>query len=113
MARSDARGRRVVRPASPDSGLFGANLLPSAPEWTPVTVIENGGTETSRIGGTVSELHRVRSSGATAQRTTVGDTSTSERGVAPGVYHLEFESLDNAPCTVVYELRFEERTGRG
>ena len=100
-------------PASPTSGLYPNNGLPSAEPWTMQTVIENGGNHTTLSGGTVSEIHRVRSSGATAQRISVGQTNVSERGIPPGVYHLQFEALSGQPTTVIYDLRFEERLGQG
>ena len=100
-------------PASPASGLYPNNGLPSAEPWSISTTIENGGNHTTINGGTVSEIHRVRSSGATAQRISVGQTNTSERGIPLGVYHLQFEALSGQPTTVIYDLRFEERLGQG
>ena len=61
--------------------------------------------------GTVSEIARVRTSGATAQQVTVGLSSPSERGIAAGTYHLQLENISNATATGVYNFVLEERSG--
>lgn len=99
-------------PLSPLSGIFNNNNLPSAPSYAKKTIIESS-TEGTISGGTVAEVKRVRSAGATAQRVSVGDSVAMERGIAPGVYDLEFENVSNDTATGVFNLIFEERTGAG
>lgn len=105
-------GLTFSAPASPLSGLFANNNLPSAPAWEPKTIIENAPEDAAPVGGEVAEIVRVRSAGATAQKSTVGQAVIGERGIGPGVYHLQFENITNDPATAVYELIYEERTGR-
>lgn len=100
-------------PTSPESGLFLNNNLPSAPSYSPTTVIENGGGHTEVTGGTVAECKRVRSSGSTAQATSIGEDFQGERGIAPDIYHLQLENISNTTATGVYDLIYEERLGMG
>lgn len=106
-------GVTFTAPASPLSGIFQNNNLPSAPVQPLVTVIENGGNHSALTGGTVSEIKRVRSSGATAQTESVGSAFQGERGIAPGVYYLQLEALGNNAALGVYDLIFEQRLGQG
>lgn len=106
-------GLTFAVPESPLSGLFANNNLESAPSWDARTVVENAPENAAPVGGVVAESIRVRSSGATAQQSSVGQSVIGERGIGPGVYHLQFENISNAPATCVYELIYEDRTGRG
>lgn len=106
-------GLTFAAPASPTSGVFANNNLPSAPAYTQNTVIENAAQDADPVDGVVAEIIRVRSSGATAQSATVGASVIGERGIAPGVYYLQFENISNSSATCVYDLIFEERTGQG
>lgn len=106
-------GLTFAAPASPNSGLFGNNNLASAPAYEAQTIIENAPEDADPVGGVVAESIRVRSAGATAQQASVGQSVVGERGIAPGVYYLQFENITNGSATGVYELIYEERTGRG
>jgi hypothetical protein len=106
-------GVTFAAPASPTSGIFQNNGLPSAPARTRTTIIEEGGNHTAIVGGVVSEVIRVRAPTSTAQRATFAESSQSERGVPGGVFYLQLENTANSTCTVVYSLQFEERIGQG
>lgn len=96
------------------SGYFPQNGLPSAPDHTLLTDIVQSGAEVSVSGGQCSEAERIRTAGATAQKQSVGFTTDDERGIPPGVYHLELQSLGTGgDATGTYILKFEERTGQG
>lgn len=96
------------------SGLFRQNGLPSAPNPATLTQIVHSDAEVSVSGGECSESERIRTSGATAQKQSVGFTADDERGVAAGVYHLELQSLGTGgDAAGTYTLKFEERTGQG
>lgn len=110
---ADPQGLTLVAPASPNSGVFRNNGLPSAPAHTQTTVIEEADQDAVTAVGTVAEVIRVRSSGATAQTSTVGQTVPGERGIAPGTYWLQFENISNGQASAVFELIFEERLGQG
>lgn len=105
-------GATWTEPASPSSGIFANNNLPSAPEYTRLTVIEESVVGTIS-GGAVAEVKRVRSAGATAQRTSVGSQFQGERGIGAGSYILQLENLQNETSTGTYDLIFEERIGQG
>lgn len=99
-------------PASPTSGLFSSNPIAAAEYGhTTETTVEIGGNLAVATDGTVSEIARVRTSGATAQQVTVGLSSPSERGIAAGTYHLQLENISNATATGVYNFVLEERSG--
>ncbi len=100
-------------PASPDSGYFNRNPVAQAERgYVQQTTAELGGDLAAGTDGTVSEIVRVRSSGATAQQSTVGDTITSERGVPAGTYFLQLENLSgNDAAQGVYVFNLEERSG--
>jgi hypothetical protein len=71
------------------SGLFRQNNLPSAPDYTMLTQItESGAANQAVSGGICSESKRVRTSNATAQRISVGLTTSDERGIDAGTYYL-------------------------
>ena len=106
-------GLTLSVPASPDSGLFSNNNLPSVPAYTGKTVVENAPENADPVGGIVAESIRVRSSGSTAQASTVGQSVIGERGIGPGKYWLEFENITNSESIGVYDLIFEERLGQG
>jgi len=100
-------------PASPTSGVFNRNPV-AATEYgyTIQSTIEVGGNGAAGVDGTVSEIARVRSAGATAQQSTVGETITSERGVAAGTYFIQLENIAGSGATTgVYVFNLEERSG--
>lgn len=68
--------------------------------------IASGGTIT---GGTVVEVVRVVSNGATAQQSTVGGQTSDERGLPAGAYYLKLEKIGLGAATGVYSLFWEER----
>lgn len=96
------------------SGFFPQNGLPASPPFVGQTEIVQSEAEVSVSGGICSEAERLRTSGATAQKQVVGFTTDDERGVPPGVYHLELQSLGTGgDATGTYTLKFEERLGQG
>lgn len=100
--------------AAVSSGIFVQNGLSSAPAYTRLTQITQSGAETSVSGGICSEVVRIRTSGATAQKVTVGVNTGDERGIPAGTYYLELHSLGTGGGAIgVYTLKFEERTGQG
>lgn len=100
-------------PSALVSGFFGQNNLPSAPPYSFVTEITQGGNHTSATGGTCSEAEPIRAPNATAQQILVGFDTDDERGVAPGTYYLEIASIGNGDAVGRYKLKAEERTGEG
>ncbi|HEV8077510.1 MAG TPA: hypothetical protein VGP45_03905 [Marinobacter sp.] len=102
-------GLTPVAPAGPNSGVFPNNSLPDVPVWDMRTSITEAGNHTGTPSGVVAERARLRSAGATAQRTSISASIQGERGVAPGTYYLRFSAIDGA-AVVEYFLTFEERT---
>lgn len=88
--------------------VIGKNRMASrpAPHYAPKVAITTGGTYT---GGTVVEVVRVVSSGATAQQATVGAQISDERGLPAGSYYLRLTNIGNGTATGVYSLIWEER----
>ena len=101
-----------VAPASPTSGVFNRNPIDAAiHNYTLQSVIEIGGNgAATTVGATVSEIARVRTSGATGQRTTVGENISMERGVLEGTYYLQLENIDTGAAVGVYSFVLEERS---
>jgi len=91
------------------------NALPSAPAYTRTAVFENGGDAEPTFDGApeVVDILRARSSGSNAQASSIYTQAGGERGVGPGTYWLQFESMSNSDVTGVYNLIFEERLGQG
>lgn len=75
------------------------------PYYEAVATIGQGGTFS---GGTILDLARVVTAGATAQQITVGMTS-DERGLPAGDYYIRLAALGNGTATGVYSLFWEER----
>lgn len=100
-------------PASPTSGYFNRN--PSAATeigYVQQSTVELGGNGAAGTDGTVSEIVRVRSAGATAQQATIGQNVISERGVPAGTYYLQLENIAGSGSTLgVYVFNLEERSG--
>jgi len=85
------------------------NTMSSRP--TPLYTLQNtlvGGAATL-TGGTLIDVARVVTSGATAQQTTVGSSPFSERGVGIGTYHFVLNNFSNGTATGVLSLYWEER----
>lgn len=86
------------------------NLMSTAAAPIENTTITTGGTFTPTGGQSPAEVIRVRTSGATAQRTSVSGAAADERGLAAGVYYLLLENISgSSEATGVYDLRWEER----
>lgn len=88
--------------------VIGKNRMASrpAPHYVPKVTISSGGTYT---GGTILEVVRVVSAGATAQQATVGAQISDERGLPAGSYYLRLANFGNGAATGVYSLIWEER----
>lgn len=96
------------------SGYFRQNNLPSAPDYTMLTdITESLAANQAVSGGTCSESKRLRTSGATAQRISVGLNTTDERGIDADTYYLQLQNIGSGNTTGEYVLKFEERTGAG
>lgn len=100
-------------PASPESGYFNRNPVAATERgYVQQSTVELGGNLAAGTDGTVSEIVRLRTSGATAQQVTVGSTVTSERGVPAGTYYLQLENIaGSGASTGVYVFNLEERSG--
>ena len=97
------------------SNVLPNNTLPSAPAYTRTTVFENGGDADPVFNGDaiLLDILRSRSSGSTSKATSNYIQAGGERGVGPGTYWLQFESIGNSDVTGLYNLIFEERLGQG
>lgn len=98
-------------PASPTSGLFSRNPWAQANAgYVLQSTIELGGNGAHGANGTVSSIARIRTAGATGQRTTAGGEATQERGVPAGTYFIQLENIASGSNALgVYGLAFEER----
>lgn len=86
---------------------IGKNRMSVRPEpyYTAQATMGYGGTLS---GGTVVDVARVVTSGATAQQVTVGATA-DERGLPAGDYYIRLANLSNGTSTGVYSIFWEER----
>lgn len=78
---------------------------------TPFYALQNqlvGGTATL-TGGILIDVIRVATAGATAQQTSVGSSSFSERGVGAGSYFWVFNNYSNGTATGTFDAFWEER----
>lgn len=73
--------------------------------------IASGGTFTPNVGQAPLTPLRVRTSGATAQQSSVGGEAVSEKGRAPGTYYAVLARMTGVAgdCTGVYSVVIEER----
>lgn len=73
--------------------------------------IDSGGTFTPTPGEVPITPLRVRTSGATAQQSSVGASAISEKGRAPGTYYAVLSRMTgvSGDCTGVYNIVIEER----
>lgn len=101
-----------------ESGVFSTAYPPSPensmseqPAYAFQSQIASGGTFTPSVGAAPITALRVRTSGATAQQTSVGQDSVSEKGRAAGVYYVVLSRMAgvSGDCTGVYNLVIEER----
>lgn len=74
-------------------------------------VVESGGSFTPNVGATPITALRVRTSGATAQQTSVGGSAVSEKGRPAGTYFAVLSRMTgvSGDCTGTYNLVIEER----
>lgn len=82
------------------------NTMTDAPNVASQNVSTTGGTLT---GGTVIDVSRVVSPGATAQQVSVGSKPFDQRGVAPGTYYWKLENFGTGAATGVISFFWEER----
>lgn len=75
------------------------------------SVIDSGGTFTPTVGQAPLTTLRVRTANATAQQSSVGGESVSEKGRAAGTYYAVLSRMTAVAgdCTGVYSLVVEER----
>ena len=95
-------------PAHP---LASENTMDEEPAYAFQADIDSGGTFTPTGGAVPITTLRVRTSGATAQQTSVGGAAVSEKGRAAGVYYAVLSRMSgvSGDCTGVYNLVVEER----
>jgi len=90
--------------------IYRNSLLPESKDLDSLVGITTGGTFTPDGGQLSVETIRLRTSGATAQRTTVSGTVGDERGLSAGVYFLILARIDgNDTAEGVFDLKWEER----
>ena len=89
--------------------IFANNNQSTALPYTREISILNGGSITINQGEVPVETIRVITSGATAQRTTVGGDIKGQRGLAAGDYYLRFTRVGGGTAQAIYTLLFEER----
>lgn len=82
-----------------------SNSIPPRP-YTQQATVTTGGTISNT--GPATETIRMRTSGATAQRTTVGVSKSDFRQLDAGAYYLLFERLGNNDATGVFDLEWTE-----
>lgn len=85
--------------------IWGKNRMTEQPEHVGQVTISTGGTVT---GGQLAEVLRIQAAGATAQRSSVGGTIGSERGLPAGDYYLRLSAI-GGDVTGTFALVWEER----
>lgn len=87
------------------------NSMNERPEYVFQAVVSSGGTFTPTAGQRPLTPLRVRTSGATAQQTSVGGSAISEKGRGAGTYFAVLSRMTGiaGDCTGVYNLIIEER----
>jgi hypothetical protein len=99
-------------------GVFGTphavvseNGMGEQPLYAFQSVITSGGTFTPTPGAVPITPLRVRTSGATAQQSSVGGEAVSEKGRPPNTYYAVLARMTgvSGDCTGVYNLVIEER----
>ncbi len=86
--------------------VFNRNNMTGTPAYSAQTVLTAGGTHT---GGTVLDVLAARASSATAQASSVGNSMSDERGIAPGTYYFRVTNPGSGTATGVFKARWEER----
>lgn len=101
-----------------EGGVFGdtydpvtENGMTEEPAYVFQSLISSGGTFTPNVGQRPLTPLRVRTSGATAQQSSVGLGAVSEKGRPPGTYYAVLARMTGVTgdCTGVYNLVIEER----
>ena len=101
-----------------EGGVFGDTYTPSSensmteyPAYAFQSQIGSGGTFTPNVGQRPLTPLRVRTSGATAQQSSVGQGAVSEKGRGAGTYYAVLSRMTGiaGDCTGVYNLVIEER----
>lgn len=86
------------------------NLMSTTPTSEENVTLTTGGTFTPGVDELPAEVLRLRTSGATAQRTSVSGSAADERGLPSDVYYLMLENIaGSGAATGVFDLRWEER----
>lgn len=87
------------------------NTMSEQPAYAFQAAIASGGTFTPSGGAVPITPLRVRTSGATAQQSSVGGSAVSEKGRSAGTYYAVLSRMTgvNDNCTGVYNLVIEER----
>ena len=85
--------------------IWGKNRMTEQPEYLPQVTVSTGGSVT---GGQIAEVLRLQASGATAQRSSVGSTVGSERGLPAGDYYLRLSAIGGDVSGTI-ALIWEER----
>lgn len=92
--------------------IFRQNFTSQAKDLDPIATVTTGGGFDINVGASAVETIRLRTSGATSQRTTVTSAVGDERGIAAGTYYLVFDRLPLAtgtdPALGVFDLKWEE-----
>lgn len=83
------------------------NSMTGTPVYAAANAAAAGGTHT---GGTEIDVIRLKVNNNTNQATTIGGSTSDERGVAPATFYLRFANLSATDAiTGVFHLRWEER----
>lgn len=88
-----------------------ANSMSESAPYTFQSQIASGGTFTPNVGQRPLTPIRVRTANATAQQSSVGGESVSEKGRSAGTYYAVLSRMTgvSGDCTGVYTLVVEER----
>lgn len=90
--------------------IYKNNFTAESGGFAPQVTVSSGGSFTPNGGEVSVETIRLRTSGATAQRTTVSGGAAGERGLAAGTYYLILSRIDGTDTAAgVYDLEWEER----
>ena len=91
--------------------LIAENRMTEVPEYVFQSQVASGGTFTPAGGQVPITPLRVRTAGATAQQSSVGQGTVSEKGRAAGTYYAVLSRMTgvSGDCTGVYTIVIEER----
>lgn len=116
------QGGMTLRTYSADQGVAGGvfsathaprseNTMTEQVDYVFQSSIASGGTFTPNINEEPITPLRVRTSGATAQQSSVGASAVSEKGRNPGTYYAILSRMTGVTgdCTGVYNIVIEER----